>query len=69
MSVKQETGQDDPENGMNIQSLLPRMPPLIPLPKPGDWLSQTKAVRDEFKTECYDMPLGKETLYSKCSSC
>ena len=61
MSIKQETGQDDE---VNTQSLLPRMPPLIPLPSPGHWLSQTKTVRDDNKT-----PSEKETLYLKCSSC
>ena len=61
MSIKQETGQDDE---VNTQSLLPRMPPLIPLPWPGHWLSQTKTVRDDKKT-----PSEKETLYLKCSSC
>jgi hypothetical protein len=69
MSVKQETGQDDPENKGNIQSLLPRMPLLIPLPQPGQWLPQTKAGRDNIKTEHYDIPSEKETLYLKCSSC
>jgi hypothetical protein len=69
MSVKQETGQDDPENEVNTQCLLPRMPPLIPLPSPGHWLSQTKYVRDDIKTESNDVSSEKETLYLKCSSC
>ena len=69
MSVKQGTGQDDPENEVNMQSLLPRMPPLIPLPSPGYWLRQTKAVRDDIKTEYNHTPSEKETLYLKCSSC
>ena len=69
MYVKQETGKDDPENEVNIQSLLLRMPPLIPLPRPDHWLQQTKAGRDDIKTERYDSHSEKETLYLKCSSC
>ena len=69
MFVKQGNGQDDPENEVNIRSLLPRMPPLIPLPWPGHWLPQPKAVRDDIKREYYDTPSEKETLYLKCSSC
>ena len=46
MSAKQETGQDDPENEVNIQSLFSRRPPLILLPWPGHWAQQNKTVRD-----------------------
>ena len=63
---KQETGQDGLENEVNTQRLLPRMPPLIPLPRPGYWLAQTNAGTN---TEHSDGPMQFKSVYLKCSSC
>ena len=72
MSVTQETGQNDPENEVNIHSLVPRMPPLIPLPQPGHWLPMNitdKDTKDNVKIEHNKDLDGWQSLHLKCSSC
>ena len=60
------------QDGMNMQSLVSRMPPLIPLPQPGYWLpinTTKRDIKDNIKTE-HDKDLdGCQSLHLKCSSC
>ena len=68
MSAKQESAQD----GMNIPSLVSRMPPLIPLPQPGQWLpinTTNRDIKDNIKTEHNKDLDGWQSLHLKCSSC
>ena len=58
MSVKHET---DPEDEVNKQSLLPRMPPLIPLPQPGTGYRRQNMLETTLKLNLM-IPLQKRKL-------
>ena len=70
MSVKQETAQEGVKHEpVHIQSMLARMPPLIPLPRPGCWSPQANGDRDcniDIKREESD---ERNVLHLTCSSC
>ena len=75
MSLKQESSQDGTEDGKNMHSLVSKMPPLIPLPQPGLWLSintsnrGSRDIKDNIKTEHNKDLTGWQSLHLKCSSC
>ena len=68
--VIHNTGNMSAEDGMN--SLMSRMPPLIPLPQPGHWLhinTANRDIKDNIKTEHNKFLAGWQSFHLKCSSC
>ena len=57
------------EDGMNMQSLVSRIPPLIPLPQPGHWVPLNKTDIKDIKAEHNKDIAGYQSLHLKCSSC
>ena len=73
MSIKLEkVANEREENEVMIQSLQSRMPPLIPLPRPGHWVTPAQNERNNtemIKIEYLEDHLGSQTFCLECPSC
>ena len=66
---KHNTANMSAEDGMHMQSLVSRIPPLIPFPQPGHWLPINTTNITDIKAEHNKDIAGYQSLHLKCSSC